>query len=276
MTAPPGTAAPGAPVAVLTGGGGNLGRAIGELFLARGYRLAVIDIDPDALAWAKDNPDAVAVTGDVTTPEANAELAEAALSRFGRIDAALFNVGLAGNPGLEEDGALERYDTTMEVNVRTVVLGARAIIPVMRKARSGSIVATASISGFGAEPGLWAYNASKAAVINLVHAFAFDYGPYGVRVNAVCPGPIRPTHLEDRSEEVQQRYRDLARHLPLQRVVHPNEVAEAIYFLASPAASGITGETLQVDGGVRAGSGLFLPRQATDGPPTGHTSHRHL
>jgi NAD(P)-dependent dehydrogenase (short-subunit alcohol dehydrogenase family) len=270
------TAASDGPVAVLTGGGGNLGHTLGEMFLERGYRLAVIDIDPEALAWTEGRANVLTVVGDVTKPEVNDDLAESTLAEFGRIDAALFNIGLTGNPGLEEDGALERFDAIMELNVRAVVLGARAIIPAMRKAGTGSIVATSSISGFGAEPGLWAYNASKAAVINLVHAFAFDYGPYGVRVNAVCPGPIRPANLEERSEVVQERYRALARHLPLQRVVYPHEVAEAIYFLASAAASGITGETLQVDGGVRAGSGLFLPRPATAGPPTGHISHRHL
>jgi NAD(P)-dependent dehydrogenase (short-subunit alcohol dehydrogenase family) len=199
------------------------------------------------------------VTGDVSTVESNDAMVQAAVDRFGRLDAAVLNAGIVGSPAIEAEGAVERLDQVLAVNVRGVMLGIRSSAPALRASGGGAIVATASTSGIRADPGSWAYNASKAAVINLVRAAALDYAMQGIRVNAVAPGPTdtgmtRP--LLSRSEAAWDSIRS---RVPMQRYGEPRELAEAIWFLASPAASFITGVTLPVDGGVSANAGHFPP-----------------
>jgi NAD(P)-dependent dehydrogenase (short-subunit alcohol dehydrogenase family) len=126
----------------------------------------------------------------------------------------------------------------------------------------GSIVITASTSGLGGDPRNWAYNASKAGVINLMRGAAMDYGSQGVRVNCVAPGPVE-TGMTTRLVAVPQLQHAMARRIPLQRWGRPRELAEAIWFLASPAASFVHGAVLPVDGGLSANAGHFdLPERA--------------
>ena len=150
----------------------------------------------------------------------------------------------------------------MHVNVRGVVMGMQAVLPSMLARGSGAIVVTASVSGLGGDPGMWAYNTSKAAVINLVRATAIDVAARGVRVNAVCPGPTHSGMTEPVRESRPEWYAGLRSHVPMQRWGEAAEIAAVIAFLASPAASFVTGVAIPVDGGVTAGTGQFLPPQA--------------
>ena len=156
---------------------------------------------------------------------------------------------------------MELFDRTMTVNVRAVVLGIRSVVPeLLKTGEGGAIAVTASTSGLRGDPDLWAYNTSKAAVINLVRATAVDLGPKGVRVNAVCPGPTE-TGMTERAISDVQSYESLRRRMPLQRWGTPDEIASVISFLISTQASIVTGAVVTADGGMSANAGQFLPKE---------------
>ena len=244
---------------VVTGAASGIGRATAELFADRGFGVVAVDVAEAALDWTKGYEAVEPLVGDVSTAATNEAMVAIATSRFGRLDVAVLNAGVVGSPPIEADGAIERFDQVMAINVRGVVLGIRYAAPALRDAGGGAIVATASTSGIRADPGSWAYNASKAAVINLVRAAAIDYATQGIRVNAVAPGPTATgmtNPLQDRAPGV---WSSIESRVPMQRFGEPSELAEAIFFLASPAASFITGVTLPVDGGISANAGHFPP-----------------
>jgi NAD(P)-dependent dehydrogenase (short-subunit alcohol dehydrogenase family) len=149
----------------------------------------------------------------------------------------------------------------MAVNARGVVIGIRCAAPVIATHGGGSIVVVGSTSGVRADPDRWAYNASKAAAINVARAAALDWAHRGVRVNVLAPGPTLTPILQG-GKPTTDHLAELSRSIPLHRLARPEEQAEAIYFLASPAASYITGAVLMCDGGVTANVGLFPPRAA--------------
>jgi meso-butanediol dehydrogenase / (S,S)-butanediol dehydrogenase / diacetyl reductase len=243
-------------VAVVTGAASGIGRAATELFAERGFGVVAVDVAEHELAWCSHDERIAALVGDVSTEAANDAAVATALDRWGRLDVAILNAGVAGSPTIEAPGAIERLDKVLAVNVRGVALGIRCAAPAMRASGGGAIVATASTSGLGGDPGRWAYNASKAAVINLVRAAAIDYATQGIRVNAVAPGPVE-TAMTARLRDLPEVHQAMARRVPLQRWGQPRELAEAMWFLASPAASYITGVTLPVDGGLSANAGHF-------------------
>ena len=246
------------PVAVVTGAADGIGRATAELLLEQGGSVVAVDRAEDALTWTAGHEGAVAHVGDVTSEATNLDAVRIAEERFGRLDVAVFNAGVSAS-GPIETLDLAVFDNAIEVNVRGVVLGLRAAAPAFRRSGGGSIVVTASVTGLGGEPRRWPYAVAKAGVINLVRSMAIDLALDGVRVNAVCPGPIltgMSSHIADRDPD---RFEALRRVVPLQRWGLAREVAEVIVFLASPAASFVTGVAIPVDGGVTAGSGQALP-----------------
>ena len=245
-------------VAVVTGAASGIGRAAAELFAERGWGVVVVDQRDDALAWAAGDDRLLAVPGDVATEATNDAMVAAAVEHFGRLDAAVLNAGIVGSPPMEDPAAPARLDQILAVNVRGVMLGIRAAAPALRAAGGGAIVATASTSGLRADPGSWAYNASKAAVVNLVRAAALDYATHGIRVNAVAPGPTE-TGMTAGLQDRPALYEDMRRRIPLQRWGTAREVAEVMWFLVSPAASFVTGVTVPCDGGVSANAGQFTP-----------------
>jgi meso-butanediol dehydrogenase / (S,S)-butanediol dehydrogenase / diacetyl reductase len=234
-------------VAVVTGGGSGIGLATAELFVERGWAVVVNDLAPvDGFET---------VVGDVSQDDVNTALVDRAIELFGRLDAAVLNAAIVGSPPLGARGSIDRLDAILAVNVRGVALGIAASVPELRKT-GGSIVATASTSGLRGDPGNWAYNASKAAVVNLVRAAALDNAVAGVRVNAVAPGPTA-TGMTKALMDDSTRYAMVAERVPMQRFGVPREQAEVIFFLASPAASFVTGVTIPCDGGVSANANHF-------------------
>ena len=251
-------------VAIVTGAASGIGRAVIAAFVQSGGSAVAVDRDADQLRWVADDDlaDRVAiVVGDVTFEETNSAAVDLALERFGRLDSAVFNAGVSMGGGLL-DLPMEDFDRAMDINVRAVALGIRSVAPAMSAAGAGRIVVTASTSGIGGDPNMWAYNTTKGAVINLVRAAAIDLGPDGITVNAVCPGPTE-TPMTSRLQSLPEVHEELRRTIPLQRWGQAEEIAAMIVFLASPEASFVNGAIIPVDGGITASTGQFRPRTAS-------------
>ncbi len=243
-------------VAVVTGGGNGIGRAVALGFARHGARVVVVDRDAEGAAAvaAEIGQAALACPADVTRSADVQRYVQAALDRFGSIDCFHNNAGIEGKvaPTAEYDEAV--FDAVMGVNVKGVFLGLRHVLPVMLRQQRGAVVNTASIAGLVGTVGMPAYVASKHAVIGLTKVAAGEVGPQGVRVNAICPGPISTRMVQDiarqvspnNPEGVEERY---SAGLPLRRYGTAEEVANLVLFLCSDLASNITGAQYVVDGG---------------------------
>ncbi|MFF5235165.1 SDR family NAD(P)-dependent oxidoreductase [Dactylosporangium sp. NPDC000521] len=224
---------------------------------------------PVRLAGLSDVDGVVTLLGDVAEARTNQEMVALALVEYGRLDVAVLNAGAGGAPPLEDEGAIAALDAIHAVNVRGAALGIRAAAPALRAAGGGAVVVTASVAALRGDPYTWAYNTTKAAAVNLVRSAALDYAYQGIRINAIAPG-LTLTARTAAVHEDAERAGELTRRIPLGRWAEPHEQAEVIWFLASPAASYITGEVLVSDGGLSASNGVFLPPSAD--PPAGAQS----
>jgi len=238
-------------VAIVTGAARGIGLATARLMAAGGHAVAMVDIDGEELARAApDIPGATPHVCDVGDPEAVAELARG----FDRVDALVNNAGIADFGPLGETG-FERWRSVMRTNLDGPFLVTQALLPALIAAR-GAVVNIASISALRASTLRVAYGTSKAGVAHLTQQQAVELGEHGVRVNCVCPGPVRTKlALAVHSQAIVDAYHDA---IPLNRYGHEDEIAEAIAWLCSDKASFVTGQRLAVDGGFEA-TGIGLP-----------------
>ncbi len=244
--------------ALVTGAARGIGLATARLFLQQGWSVAMLDRDAPALAeavagLAEAEGRAEALICDISDPDQVAAMLPRA-APDGRLDALVNNAGVA-DFGPIEATTFARWRTVMATNLDGTFLVSQTCIPALKAAR-GAVVNIASISGLRASTLRVAYGTSKAAVIQLTLQQAAELGEHGVRVNAVCPGPVRTKlAMAVHSPEIIAAYHDA---IPLNRYGAETEIAEAICFLASEKASYITGQVLAVDGGFEA-VGIGLP-----------------
>jgi NAD(P)-dependent dehydrogenase (short-subunit alcohol dehydrogenase family) len=246
-------------VAVVTGGARGIGLAVGQWFLAHGYAVALLDIDGATLAETAatiGQPDRLlAIPCDVSKPIDVAAAAAAVIARWGRVDALVNNAGVAVfKPALET--SFEEWRHVLGTNLDGAFLCTQAFGQVMSTQRSGAIVNIASISGLRASTLRVAYGTSKAAIIHLTKQYAVELGNYGVRVNAVCPGPVETEMAKlVHSVAIRSDYYDT---VPLGRYGTPEEMAKLVGFLCSNDASYLNGQYIANDGGFDA-AGVGLP-----------------
>lgn len=241
--------------ALVTGAARGIGLATAKLFLTEGWQVAMIDRDAPALAEAAEGlAKAQPFLCDVSQEDQVAAMVPAVLAAFGRIDAVVNNAGVA-DFGPIEDTSFARWRRVMETNLDGVFLVSQASIPALRDTR-GALVNIASISGLRASTLRVAYGTSKAAVIQLTKQQAAELGEYGVRVNCVCPGPVRTKlAMAVHTQDIIDAYHDA---IPLNRYGFEQEIAEVIVFLCSDKASYVTGQVIAADGGFDS-TGVGLP-----------------
>lgn len=236
-------------IAIVTGAGQGIGRAIGTTLASEGTHVVVADRDAETGRASADALDGSFIEVDVTDPVAVRTMVDAVVARHGRIDVLVNNAGIVRNSPAETTTDTD-WSETFRVNVDGVFYGCREVGKVMLDAGRGVIVNIASMSGMivnRPQPQA-AYNASKAAVIMLTKSLAAEWAPRGVRVNAVAPGYVA-TALTLRGMTDDTWREAWLRDIPMGRVAQPEEVAATVAFLASDASSYVTGSVFVVDGG---------------------------
>jgi NAD(P)-dependent dehydrogenase (short-subunit alcohol dehydrogenase family) len=241
-------------VAIVTGAARGIGRATALRFLAEGARVALSDRDAAALAAVATAPAEAVLTQacDVARAAEVEALVAATLARFGRIDVLVNNAGYGHRGSIEQTSEAE-WDALMATNVKGVFLCSRAVLPVMRRQGGGTIVNVASTTSFIGIPERAAYVASKGAVAGLTRAMAIDHARDGIRVNAVAPGTVASDYYERivaGAPDPEGMRRMLEARQVIGRAGTPEEIANAILFLASDEASFCCGTILLVDGGM--------------------------
>jgi len=244
--------------AIITGGAGAIGRATAMLFAQEGASVVLADVDDEAgeqaaTAIREQGGAALYVHADVTRLADCEAMVRAAETEFGRLDILFNNAGImlsADGDALNTDEAV--WDRTLTVNLKGVFLGCKAGIPALRRAGGGSIINTASfVAKVGAATPQLAYTASKGGVLAMTRELAVIHARENIRVNALCPGPLRTELLMKFLDTEQKRQRRLV-HIPARRFGEAREMAYAALFLASDESSYMTGAEFVVDGGITA------------------------
>ena len=239
-------------VAIVTGGGKGIGKATASILARHGARITVADCDlPVAEKTAAEitketSQPVLAIQTDVSRASSVTEMVSGTLAEFSRIDILVNNAGIGGHALPISEVSEEEWEQVLNVNLKSVFLCCRAVIPHMRKRKSGKIVNVASIAGKEGNPRMIPYSASKAGVICLTKALAKEVVEDGIRVNCVAPAVIGTTILDTLTDE-QVAY--MTERIPMKRVGKPEEVGAVIHFLASEASSFVTGQCYDVSGG---------------------------
>ena len=240
-------------IAIVTGAARGIGLATARLMASQGIGVALVDRDVEELEKVSGDL-GLALPYDVSDPDQVEQMVVDTLRHFGRIDTLVNNAGVADFGPIEET-TFERWRRVMETNLDGVFLCSQSATPALRDSK-GSIVNIASISGLRASTLRVAYGTSKAAVMHLTQQQASELGEHGIRVNCVCPGPVRTKlAMAVHTEDIINAYHDA---IPLNRYGSEDEIARVIAFLASDAASYVTGQIISVDGGFQS-TGIGLP-----------------
>jgi NAD(P)-dependent dehydrogenase (short-subunit alcohol dehydrogenase family) len=244
-------------VAIVTGGASGIGRATALLFAQAGASVVVADVDDDR---GEETVRAIGDAGgrglyrrvDVCDELACAGAVDAALARFGRLDVAFNNAGIAGRTSVTDEQGLEQWRRVIDVNLTGVF---NCMVPQLRamKAGGGAIVNTASIAGTAGAAGAAAYSASKHGVIGLTRSAALEYAKHGIRINCVSPGYVEtPMTVGEATVFSRGRIDDVVAQTPMRRLAHAREIGELVLWLCSGRASFVTGANYVADGGATA------------------------
>jgi NAD(P)-dependent dehydrogenase (short-subunit alcohol dehydrogenase family) len=241
-------------VGLVTGAGSGIGREIARRLAREGMAVAVLDRDAAAAEAAANEIGGLAVAADVTSPEQVGRAVDTTIARFQRIDVLVNNAGVAWmGPALEMP--LDALQAMLRVNIEGVFIVSRAVLPHMIGRRFGAIVNLASWAGKTGNANFAGYSASKFAVIGLTQALAREMAPHGIRINAICPGIVVNTAMRSAIEEQQRQYglpdtAERAKLIPIGRLSVPEDVARIAAFLASDEAAYMTGEAINLSGGL--------------------------
>lgn len=247
--------------AVITGGASGIGEGTVRRFIDEGARVVIADVHEGrghALAEELGSKDAIFVRTDVGREEDVKNAVARAVERFGRLDTIFNNAGMGGVSGLIEETDMEGYQRTMDVLLKGPILGMKYAVPIMKAQGSGSIISTASVAGLRTSAGPHVYSAAKAAVIHLTKSVAVELGPFGIRVNCICPGAIATRIFGGQFELTEEQESQMLQMLPvvfqdsqpLKRSGLPEDIANGALWLASDASRFVTGHALVIDGGI--------------------------
>jgi NAD(P)-dependent dehydrogenase (short-subunit alcohol dehydrogenase family) len=239
-------------VAVITGAGSGIGLASARRLAAEGARIVAVDIDETAGKAVAAETGGLFIAADVASADQVRRLFEQAAERFGRIDIAFNNAGIS--PPDDDsilDTGLEAWRRVQEVNLTSVYLCCKYVIPYMQRQGKGSIINTASfVAVLGAATSQISYTASKGGVLAMSRELGVQFAREGIRVNALCPGPVNTPLLRELFAAEPERAARRLVHVPMGRFAEPGEIAAAVAFLASDDASFITASAFLVDGGI--------------------------
>jgi NAD(P)-dependent dehydrogenase (short-subunit alcohol dehydrogenase family) len=241
-------------VAVITGGASGIGLASAERMAAEGAKVVIGDLDADSGKRAADEIGGLFVRTDVTSKDDVDNLFETAFREYGSVDVAFNNAGIS--PPEDDsilDTDLDAWRRVQEVNLTSVYLCCKAAIPYMQRQGKGSIINTASfVALMGAATSQISYSASKGGVLSMSRELGVQFAREGIRVNALCPGPVNTPLLQELFAKDPERAQRRLVHVPMGRFAEPAEMASAVAFLASDDSSFMTATTFLVDGGISA------------------------
>ena len=244
-------------VAIVTGGVGGIGLATARRFADEGAKVVVVDLDDHRGAEVADELGGIYVNCDVTDPEQVDAMVARTIETYGTIDIAFNNAGIS--PPDDDsilDTGLDAWRRVQEVNLTSVYLCCKAVLPHMRAQQRGSIINTASfVAVMGAATSQISYTASKGGVLAMSRELGVQFAREGIRVNALCPGPVDTPLLRELFAKDPERAARRLVHVPMGRFADPVEIANAVVFLASDESSFVTASTFLVDGGI---SGAYV------------------
>ncbi|HEY8446257.1 MAG TPA: SDR family oxidoreductase [Thermomicrobiales bacterium] len=244
-------------VAVVTGAASGIGRATALAFAKEGARVVVSDVDAEGgeatVRMIREcGGEAIFVRADVSRTAEVRELIATAVGTFGRLDYAFNNAGIEGESAPTADATEENWDRVIDINLKGVWLCMKHELPAMLESGGGAIVNCASVAGLVGFPGIGPYVASKHGIVGLTKTAALEYATAGIRINAVCPGVIQTPMIDRFTGGAKEAAEEMVAMEPVGRFGTPEEIAAAVVWLCSDAASFVTGVALPVDGGLVA------------------------